>query len=101
MVDETRPQAADDTPPPEHETPRADENVLESPGDLLRTDPEAARESLTKRKRDRSHGDIQRPPRSDPRHTDFTVPPGQTDIPAGGTTGGGMGGGSSKRRTQE
>lgn len=83
------------------ENPQRDENPIVSAHDLLRTDPEAAWKMLTRDRRDRSHGDIQRPPRHDPRHTAPKIPPGQTNIPAGGTTGGGMGGGSSKRRTQE
>ncbi|MFO7272197.1 hypothetical protein [Sphaerobacter thermophilus] len=86
---------------PPKENPQLDENPVVSAKDLLRTDPQAAWEMLTRERRDRSHGDIQRPPRHDPRHTAHKIPPGQTNVPAGGTTGGGMGGGSSKRRTQE
>jgi hypothetical protein len=65
--------------------------------DLLRRDAERARELLERKKRDRAQDDVQRPPRDDPRYTDQSVPPGNEDVPAGGTTGGQMGG-SSKRR---
>lgn len=75
-----------------------DQGSPETAEELFRDDPEAAWELLQGKKRDRSQGDLQRPPRNDPRYTDQSVPPGQTDIPAGGTTGGGMGGGTSKHR---
>ena len=42
-------------------------------------------------------GQVPRPPRDDPRFSDSSVPPEQTDVPAGGTTGGAMGT-SSKRK---
>ncbi len=74
-----------------------DQGPPETAEELLRDDPEATRELLQRKKRDRSQGDVQRPSRDDPRYADQSVPPGQTDIPAGGTTGDGMGG-SSKRR---
>jgi hypothetical protein len=74
------------------------EQPPETAAELLRRGPESARELLARKKRDRAQGDLQRPPRDDPRYTDQSVPPGTEDIPAGGTTGGGMGGGSSQRR---
>ncbi len=46
---------------------------------------------------DNEEGQVARPPRDDPRFGDTSVPPGQTDVPAGGSTGGAMGT-SSKRR---
>lgn len=75
-----------------------DQGPPETAADMLRDDPEGARKLLQRKKRDRSQGDVQRPPRDDPRYTDQSVPPHQTDIPAGGTSGGEMGGGSSKHR---
>lgn len=42
-------------------------------------------------------GQVPRPPSDDPRFTDSSVPPEQTNVPAGGTTGGAMGT-SSKRK---
>ena len=45
-------------------------------------------------------GNIRRPPRSDPRHTDSTIPPGMRDVPAGGSTGERMGGSAKKRKGQ-
>ena len=42
-------------------------------------------------------GNVRRPPRNDPRHTDDSVPPGQRDVPAGGSTGEYMGGSAKKR----
>lgn len=75
-----------------------DQGPPETAADLLRDDPEAARELLQRKKRDRSQGDVQRPPRDDPRYADKSAAPGHDDIPAGGSTGSGMGGGSSKRR---
>lgn len=76
--------------------PEKDQGPPETAADLLRSDPEDARKLLERKKRDRSQGDVQRPPRDDPRYADKSVPPGQDDIPSGGTTGGEMGGGSSK-----
>jgi hypothetical protein len=45
-------------------------------------------------------GQIKRPPRSDPRHTDDSIPPGGRDVPAGGSTGEYMGGSANKRKGQ-
>lgn len=45
-------------------------------------------------------GQVRRPPRTDPRHTDDSVPPGQADVPRGGSTGQQMGG-SAKRRKRD
>lgn len=45
-------------------------------------------------------GQVRRPPRTDPRHTDDSVPPGQADVPRGGSTGEYMGG-SAKRRKRD
>jgi hypothetical protein len=42
-------------------------------------------------------GNVRRPPRTDPRHTDDSVPPGGRDVPAGGSTGEQMGGSAKKR----
>ena len=70
----------------------------ESAADLLKRDPEEARDLLEVKKSDRSQGDILEPPRDDPRHGDQSVPPGQDDVPAGGTSGGHIrGGGMGKR----
>lgn len=99
MHDDIEPREHPETSP--DDPPQPDDNLVVSAEDLLRTDPEAAWEMLTRKRRDRSHGDIQRPPRHDPRYTAQSVPPGQTNVPSGGTSGRGMGGGSSKRRTQE
>ena len=74
------------------------EQPLMSADDLLHEDPEKARELLAEHKRDRSQGDIQRPPRVDPRFADQSVAPDQADLPAGGSTGSGMGGGTSQHR---
>ncbi len=68
----------------------------ESIEDILRENPELAREALERERRDRAQGDIRRPPRDDPRYGDQSVPPGQLDTPFGGTSGRGIGG-SSKR----
>lgn len=46
-------------------------------------------------------GNIKRPPRNDPRHTDKSIPPGQRDVPAGGSTGEYMGGSAQKRKGQQ
>jgi hypothetical protein len=43
-------------------------------------------------------GQVNRPPRNDPRHTDDSIPPGERDIPAGGSTGEYMGGSAKKRK---
>lgn len=43
-------------------------------------------------------GQVTRPPRDDPRFTDTSVPPDQTDVPAGGTSGGTMGTSSKRKR---
>ncbi|MDI3340737.1 MAG: hypothetical protein QJR03_09410 [Sphaerobacter sp.] len=86
--------------PDDVKRPPEDENPIVAPDELLREDPETAYRSLTRNKRDRAHGDIQRPPRNDPRHADANVPPGHANTPAGGTSGSGMGGGSSKRRSE-
>lgn len=45
-------------------------------------------------------GQVPRPPRDDPRHTDTSVPPEQTNTPAGGTTGGAMGTSSKRKKDQ-
>ena len=66
--------------------------------DLLRRDPEEARDLLEVKKPDRAQGDVQPPPRDDPRHGDQSVAPGHDDVPAGGTSGGHIrGGGMGKR----
>lgn len=46
---------------------------------------------------DDDDGQVPRPPRDDPRFGNTSVPPEQTNVPAGGTTGGAMGS-SSKRK---
>lgn len=56
-----------------------DQGSPETAAELLRDDPEAARELLERKKRDRSPGDVRRPPRDDPRYTDKSVPPGQDE----------------------
>lgn len=45
-------------------------------------------------------GEVRRPPRNDPRHTDDSVLPDQRDVPAGGSTGEYMGGSAKKRKGQ-
>ncbi len=45
-------------------------------------------------------GNVRRPPRNDPRHTDDSIPPGKRDVPAGGSTGEYMGGSAQKRKGQ-
>ena len=45
-------------------------------------------------------GQVNRPPRNDPRHTDDSIPPGKRDVPAGGSTGEYMGGSAKKRKGQ-
>ena len=75
-----------------------DQGPPETAEELLREDPESARKLLERKKKDRSQGDLQRPPRTDPRYTDQSVPPGRTDIPTGGTSGGEIGGTSKHRR---
>ncbi|HLT19801.1 MAG TPA: hypothetical protein VKZ96_10115 [Thermomicrobiales bacterium] len=47
-----------------------------------------------------AEGNVPRPPRSDPRHTDGNVTPGERNEPAGGSTGSYMGGSAKKRKGQ-
>ncbi|MEZ4523250.1 MAG: hypothetical protein R3A46_16645 [Thermomicrobiales bacterium] len=47
---------------------------------------------------DEIEGNVRRPPRNDPRHTDDSVTPGGRDVPAGGSTGESMGGSAKKRK---
>lgn len=49
---------------------------------------------------DKSKQQVPRPPKGDPRHTDSSVPPGQTDTPAGGSSGEYMGGSAKKKGNQ-
>ncbi|HET9014073.1 MAG TPA: hypothetical protein VFN57_00640 [Thermomicrobiaceae bacterium] len=70
---------------------------IDTAAELLESDPEAARDLLEVGKKDRGQGDLQRPPRDDPRHGDLSVAPGQDDVPAGGTSGRHIRGGRPRR----
>jgi hypothetical protein len=45
-------------------------------------------------------GNLGRPPRNDPRHSDGSIPPGERNVPAGGSTGESMGGSAKQRKGQ-
>ena len=69
---------------------RQEQNLREFLEEDDRETPEELLENFT--------GSISRPPRTDPRHTDKSIPPGQRDVPAGGSTGEFMGGSAKKRK---
>jgi hypothetical protein len=61
--------------------------------DIVQRNVEASRRLLEERRQ--AHDD--EPARNDPRHNDQNVTPGQTSVPAGGTSNPNSQGGSSKR----
>ena len=70
----------------EREQPQSEEQA----DDVLERNIRESRKLLDKRAREREQGEVPRPPRDDPRYADQSVPPGQNNTPAGGTTGGEM-----------
>jgi hypothetical protein len=82
---------------------QADERThpTETHKDLLQYDPEKARDLLDVDEAVESVNDMQRPNRTDPRHTDPSTVPEGDDVPQGFTTGRGMGGGSANRRKRQ
>lgn len=80
------------------DTQRQDKQKQEEREELLEK-VQKAREGRQRHQSPPGHddGQVSRPPRDDPRFSDSSVPPEQTNVPAGGTTGGAMGT-SSKRK---
>lgn len=75
-------------------------NTPEKPKESLREHLEDDDQPTIDERLDEIAGQVNRPPRNDPRHTDDSIPPGERDVPAGGSTGGYMGGSAKKRKGQ-